>query len=143
MKTGIDLAQDILSLVDVDEITSIITGNVYLFERPQNSVLQDIVIGTLVLTNDQMQQGLGNVNCHCPNLKGVTINGAVDATLPDVVALNLISGRVTNLLNNYHGKTFFLSAQNTGVPLRDDINGTWYVNIRVNYNSFQDNYTNI
>ncbi len=143
MKSGIEMAQDIYSLLDVSSVNDIITGSNYLFERPQNSSLQDIVTSTLALTNEQMQKGVVNVNIHCPNLSGLVINGKTDNTQPDIASLKLISKAVLTILNCYYGIDFRCFAQTTGIPVRDNSNGSWFANIRVDYYSFQNNYTNI
>jgi hypothetical protein len=142
MKMGIEMVKDGFTLLNVTDITSIISGSVYMFERPKNSVKQDIVLNTLALTNDQLQQGVFNVNIHSPNVKGVVIAGETDNTLPDTQFLLDTGKKVAALLYDYAGPDFSLSVQTPGLPLRDT-DGTWYLNIRVNYYAFQTNYTNI
>lgn len=142
MKTGIQMVRDGYGIVNIDAVKNLITGKVYLFARPKNSEVQDIVLNTLALTNEQVQNGVFNCNVHCPNKSNVVINDETDTTQPDIAALDEISAFVTNILNDYVGYDFRLSAQNTGIPIRD-VDNTWYVNIRVNYSSFQNHYTNI
>lgn len=142
MKTGIQMIRDGYAIVNVPAVKNIISGAVYLGERPQNSVKQDVVFNTLALTNEQLQQGVFNVNIHCPNKANVVIDGETDNTQPDIEAFTEITLVVANILNDYVGFDFKLYAQNTGLLLRDT-DGTWYVNIRVNYNSFQNHYSNI
>lgn len=141
MKTGIKMVQDGYSVVNVDAVKNAITGKVYMYARPKNSNVQDVVLNTLTLSNTQVQEGVFNCNIHCPNKKDVVIGGKTDNTQPDIAALDAISQIVTDLLNIYIGNDFRLRAQNTGVLLRD-VDGTWYVNIRVYYSSFQNHYIN-
>lgn len=142
MKTGIEMATDGFTLINVDVVNSLITGACYLLERPQNSDKIDVVVNTLALTAAQLQNGVFNVNIHCPNLKGVVIGGENDDTQPDVVSMTSIGKVVTEILKDYNGFDFKLDVQTPGMPIRDT-DGNWYVNIRVNYYSFQQNYTNI
>lgn len=142
MKTGIGMLQDGFSLINVSNILTSITGRIYLGERPQNSTLQDIVLNTLALTNEQLQQGVFNVNVHCPNLS-VTIGDKTDNTLPDTAKLLEVGKKIISILNDYIGFDFRLSVATPGNMIRDDKDGSWYLNIRVNYYAFQQSYSNI
>lgn len=143
MKTGIEMVQDGYQLLNVDAVLSLISGKIYLFERPQNSDKQDIVLNTLALTNDQLQQGVFNVNYHCPNIKGLVIAGETDNTQPDIVSMLQVVKVILSILNQYQGFDYRLSAQTSGLPIKDNGDGSWYINTRVNYSAFQQNYSNI
>lgn len=142
MKTGIEMATDGFTLINVDAVNSLITGACYLFERPQNSDKIDVVVNTLALTAVQLQNGVFNVNIHCPNLKNVVINNVTDNTQPDVEAMATIGKAVTEILKDYNGFDFKLDMLSPGLPIRD-VDGNWYLNIRVNYYAFQQSYSNI
>lgn len=141
MKTGLQMVKDGYELINVDAINALITGKVYMFQRPQNSSLQDIVLNTLIITNDQLQNGVFNVNIHCPNLK-LTINGESDVTQPDIAKLTEVASAIVQIVADYNGFDFYLSCLSPGIMLRD-VDDNWYTNIRVNYSAFQQNYTNI
>jgi hypothetical protein len=142
MKTGLDMVKDGFTLLNVDVVNNAITGKVYMFIRPKNSLLQDVVLNTLAITNDQLQQGVFNVNIHCPNLTGVVIEGVTDNTQPDITSLTNITNIILSIVADYVGADFKIWAQNTGLLIRD-VDGTWYVNVRVNYLAFQQNFINI
>lgn len=142
MKTGVEMVRDGFTLININAVQSLITGGIYLFERPQNSDKIDVVLNTLALTTAQLQNGIFNVNIHCPNLKDVVINGVTDNTQPDVYSMASIGKVVTELLKDYNGTDFKLDVQTPGLPIRDS-DSTWYLNIRVNYYSFQQSYSNI
>lgn len=141
MKTAIQMAQDVYRLINVDLIKNIITGRINLFERPKNSNNQDVVVGTLALTSDQLQVGVVNVNLHFPNLN-VTIDGSVDDTQPDIGNMIAVGNVIISLLKDVNGYDFKLGVSFPGIPIRD-VDGTWFLNIRINYSSFQQNFTNI
>lgn len=142
MKTGLEMIYDCFSILDVPEVRDIINGDIYFLERPKNSVLEDIVINALPITNDQLQKGVFNVNIHIPNLENVVINGEADETQPNIVKLMTVNKVVVELLADVVGESFHFSAQNGGYPIRDS-DLTWYMNIRVDYYAVQPNFTNI
>ncbi len=141
MKTGLDMVQEMFNYLNVPDITSVITGELYMLVRPQNSNVEDIVINALALTGSQLQQGVINVNIHVPNLS-VKINGKPDQTQPDLDRLQKIAKLVVEKLKDYNGDDHRFSAQTGGIPYKDEDN-THFFNIRVNYYAFQNNFVNI
>lgn len=142
MKSGLDMVQDIFNILNVDEITTVITGNLYMYERPKNSELEDIVVNSLPITGNQFQKGVANVNIHVPNLKGLKIKGKLDDTQPDIERLSGITKIVLPKIADVIGYDYQFSASLPGQPIRDtDL--SWYVNIRVEYYSVQTNFTNV
>lgn len=142
MKSALDMIKDVFDQLNVDSVRSIISGNIYMLERPQNSILNDIAINSLPITNDQQQKGIVNVNIHCQNLQNVVIGGKVDNTIPDITNLNRTSKAVLAILNSINATDFRLQASTSGQPIKDNDN-SFYINIRVNYYSIQPNYVNI
>lgn len=47
-------------------IKNAISGDIYKYERPDNSDLEDVVINSITITNDDAQLGVANVNIHVP-----------------------------------------------------------------------------
>lgn len=140
MKTGIQMARDTYSALNDSSVTSLLDGSIYLLTRPQNSLKKDVVIATLAILEDFLEKGVVIVNIHCPNIKGVVIGGVTDDTQPDVASFEAITNACMNILNGYTGYDFQLFAQTNGVPLRDQANLMWYINIRVNYISFNKEF---
>lgn len=142
MKTGVQMVQDAYTVINVPAFTDFLSGDIYLFERPANSDKIDAVLNTLVLPNEQLQRGVFNFNIHLPNEKNVVINGKSDNSIPDVGALIQLTNIAAPLFADYVGYDFRCSLQNTGLPTRD-VDNNWYVNFRVDYTAFQNNYRNI
>lgn len=142
MKTGIQMVKEGRTLINVNDVTTLLTGNIYLFERPKNSTKIDIVVNSIVLTNEQLQQGVFNYNIHAPNKADVVVDDVQDNSQPDVETLEAVTNAVMAIVADYVGEDFRISAQTTGLPIRD-VDNTWYVNIRANYSTFQPNYSNI
>lgn len=140
MKTGMDMVQDGFDTLNTDDIVTVITGNLYMYERPKNSQFEDVVVNSLPITGDQLQQGVFNVNVHVPNLK-LAIHGKPDETQPDLVRLKQITALVTERLRDVVGVDYHFSVSQT-ILIKDE-DYTWYFNIRVNYYSVQQNFTNI
>lgn len=142
MKTGLDMVNDAFGILNVPDITTVITGNLYKLARPKNSKVEDIVINALPLTAEQLQKGVFNVNIHVPNLKNVVIGGVTDETQPDVTRLGQIGKIVVEKLRDVVGNDFHFNADNSGYPIKDE-DDTWYLNVRVSYYAVQTNFTNV
>lgn len=146
MKIGMDMVQEgynLLKQVSVrftpPNLSAIISGGIYQYQRPDNSKVEDIVVNSLALSNSQLQEGFFNVNCHVPNKQNVVIGGQPQTTQPDIVRLKIIAKAVAERLDNYIGSDYRFRVQMPGNPIQDaDL--TWYINIRVFYNSIQNQY---
>lgn len=143
MKTVLDMVFDAFSILDVSDVTTSITGELSILERPKNSLKEDIVINALPITGEQFQKGVFNVNVHVPNLLNVVTNGKPDETQPNLTRLRTISNLVVEKLRDVVGEDYHFNAQNGGYPIRENDDLSWYINIRVDYYSVQGNFTNI
>jgi hypothetical protein len=65
-------------------------GKLCKLERPLNSVLEDVVINSLGLNREDVQEGVFNVNVYVPNLKLLRPNDA-DKSQPDTARLLYLS----------------------------------------------------
>lgn len=140
MKTATEVLIDIWTLLNVTELTSEITGDIYKVSRPSKSDKIDLVIGLLGVDNEYMQQGTVNVKIHVPNLK-VTIDGMEDSTMPDLEKINSLNAIACQLLDTQWRDTFHTEVNET--LLRQDPDGNWFSRIVVDYYSLQTNYQNI
>lgn len=140
MKSGIEMVMDVAELLNVEAITSQINGSIWQHQRPANSARTDIVVNSLALTNQQLQQGVVNVNVHVPN-KSLTIRGVQDSTMPDLATMKRLEGLIYPLLDARWLEDFHTDIDEPGQPFQEGNN--WYLNIRVNYYSIQENYQNI
>ncbi len=114
------------------DLVNEITGGVYNGERPLNSKLEDVVINTIVLSQDSYPQfGVSNINIH---VKDMSINfGGVQQFMPDNVRMATISEKVLSIVRaaKITGLTMQVESQNI-TPERT-IN-EHFVNIRINWN---------
>ncbi|MBF9252485.1 hypothetical protein I2I11_04195 [Pontibacter sp. 172403-2] len=140
MKSGLQMVADVAMLLKVPEITGIISGSIWQHQRPANSRNEDVVINSLALTNQQLQQGVVNVNIHVPNLK-LNLDGATDNTMPDLARMYEIEQAIYPILEACWKDSFHTDIDEPGQPYQDGAN--WYLNIRVNYYSLQENYQNL
>lgn len=113
-------------------ITSVLTGGVYVGERPLNSTLEDIVINTITLTQDYLPQlGTSNVNIHVTDvnatIKGVTQKVANRARLSQLSSLVLDALRAARIT----GLKWSISSMNT---IQEADISQHYVNIRIDWN---------
>ena len=141
-KTSFDMITDAYRLLNVVELTSIITGDLYKLERPKNSTVEDIVINALPISAEQFQKGIFNVNIHVPNINA-TIGGQPDNTMPDMERMQGIANIVLKIIGDVVQDGYRIFADNGGYPIKDVQDRSWYLNIRFNYLHFQFNYTNI
>jgi len=135
MKTGLGVAKDIRSLINLPVITTGLTGKIYQFKRPLNSKLVDIVIGIQGIDNEQFQQGTVNVNVHVPNLIS-------DSTMPDLETLDRLSTLLMPLLDTQYRNDFYTIVASPSV-IYQDTDGSHFANIKVDYYSIQEDYKNI
>lgn len=145
MKTGLDMVQIGYQLINQPDVHALLSGSIFKLQRPQRTITStesDIVINPLALPNKQYQEGVFNVNIHVPNLQNVVIGGKPDNTQPDIAAMNSIAAAVIPKLDNVWGDDYHLDCQTSGLPIQDS-DGTWYLNIRVNFYSIQQNFKNI
>lgn len=112
-------------------VTSAISGGIYAGQRPLNSVLEDIAINTIALTQEfEPQLGTSNINIHVAD-KSVTIGGVQQKmanrtrlkTISDLVLAAVRAGKLT-------GVGFTIENQTT---VQEPETSQHYVNIRINW----------
>lgn len=131
MKNGLDLINDIRSLLNVSAVTSEISGKIWPNERPDNRLDKaDIVVNSLAISNNQLQRGIGNVNIYVPTISTV-IDGKPQQT-PDYSKLNRLIGIVLPLLDDIWKETFHTEVEEPGTLLKDT-DGSFFYNIKVKY----------
>lgn len=114
-------------------IMGAINGKVYKNQRPLNSDKQDIVVGSLPINAEQIQQTVMNVNVHIPNLK-ISINGAQDNTQPDLVKLEAVTAMVIEGLKDKVFGDYWFDIQQQNL-FADEATNEHYSNIRINFYS--------
>jgi hypothetical protein len=119
-------------LKDSTELTSTISGGVYVYQRPFNSVLEDVVVNTIVLSQDSSPQiGTSNVNIHVKD-KSISIGG-LKQDMANIERLKEISAIVLNILRTQIVPGLSISIENQTTIPENEIN-QHYVNIRINWN---------
>lgn len=112
-------------------------GKLCKFERPLNSVLEDVVINSLGLNRADVQEGVLNVNIYVPNLELLTPNEA-DRSQPDSARLLYLSSLANNALGQ--GEEIWEETGNYCFNIQQDsiyqdTNNQHYVNFRVEFSS--------
>src|SRR5690606_41710799 len=79
-------------------------------QRQENSNKEDITVGPLPITFEQLQTGVVNVNIHVPNLI-VTENGIENRRYENRPRLALLSSEVYNVLHNKLHDKFYTTIQ--------------------------------
>ncbi len=108
-------------------------GGLYKFQRPNNSVSEDIVVNSLPLNREAVQEGILNVNLYVPNL--VFADRPDDKSQPDTARLTYLA----NLFNTHFGEfdgdngnyTFIIQQDN----IFQDENNQHYINFRIEFSS--------
>jgi hypothetical protein len=108
-----------------------LTGAIYELNRPLNSLKEDIVVGTLAMNADQVQEGVFNVNIHVPN---ITLTN--DSTQPNTTRFRVITEKCMEVLKDVYGYDYSFDVSTPGIPYRDGNN--WFVNIRVEWTSLRN-----
>lgn len=140
MKTVIDLVDDMYDLLNVSTVNSVmLSGDVFLDQRPDGHVNECIVINSLPITGRQLQTAVANVNIHVPNLK-LTINGQPDNSQPNRIRLKIISDVVIPLIKDAIINNTVTEIQNITMIRERDSSGQseineHFLNIRVGTNS--------
>ncbi|MDP3561728.1 MAG: hypothetical protein Q8R83_06095 [Legionellaceae bacterium] len=133
IKTADDAADDVFTaLVTAGVKTAVnLTGAIHLWNEPLNSDLENIVVKTLGLSADQMQEGVINVNIHVPNL-----NLTDDNSQPNRPRFNTIGASCIQALDSFFGVNFNFSIESPGVLVPDGKD--WFMNIRLRYYSVRE-----
>lgn len=107
------------------------SGGLYKFQRPANSIKEDVVINSLSVNREEVQQGIVNVNIHVPNL---IISG--DSSQPNTKRLDELSDLFQQAFEGEiweaNGQYEFNIQQDI---LFQDSNNQHYINFRIEFNS--------
>jgi hypothetical protein len=128
MITTLEAVDGVFGILQASLLSSAISGKIYKHRRPLGSQQEDVVIGALPITGDQLQRGVLNVNLHVPGLK---ISTPVGQDLqPDNVRMKELAGIAVGVLtdvwkDDYH----FTVQQQTLIADGED----FYINIRINF----------
>lgn len=139
MKTGNQSVDDVYGLlIGVNGVT----GSIFKYKRPLNSKKVDVVINSLTLNASVLQQGIVNINIHAPNRTDIKFDGVSDNSFADNLTLEYICGQIIPMVDCQWKETFHTDVD-TAPNMLQDSDGTWYINIRVNYYSVINDFKNI
>ena len=130
MKSTLDIVDDIWKVLDVSPLKDEITGSIYKHTRPAGSLLEDVVINTLPITGNQIQEAVANVNIHVPDIE-VNVNSVIDKQPNHLRLKALCFIALTSLSDNWDGDYNFDVQQQT--LLKDENGGDHYINIRIDF----------
>jgi len=140
MKNGFEVVNDVRALINVQPVLGLITGAIYPGQRPSNSTKSDIVVRTNGGTNSQDQAFYVYINCYYPSISS-TIDGKLQS-LPDYAKLSTLAKAIEPLVDSQFKATFRCWVDETA-NLVQDSDGSFFISIRVRYQSIQENYKNI
>lgn len=134
LKTTFDTDEILYGVLKSDAaLTAALTGGVYTTSaRPVGSQKEDVVVGTLTLTQEYApQKGVSNVNIHVSDID-VKISGA-NQKRPDSKRLKALTGYVLAALRgaSVAGLQFIVTNQNT---IREAAISQHFVNLRIEWN---------
>jgi hypothetical protein len=133
MKTTIDLVDAVFLLVNTDAVKAAINGGVYKHKRPLGSNLQDIVINSLPVSGDQLQEVIVNLNIHLPNM-AISINSQEDLTQPDLVNFRILQDLVIPLVDGAYTDDLDVVIQQQSLLEEEELK-EHFLNIRLSINS--------
>lgn len=123
------------TLKEDSSISYELTGGVYIRQRPDNSIKEDIVVNTITLSQAYAPQiGTSNINIHVAD-KTVNIGG-IQQKVQDLTRLKLLSGLVLNKIRTTVIAGLTMTIEPQSIIQEPDIN-QHYVNIRINWNIHQ------
>lgn len=93
MKTTFDVVELLYGILNVSAVTSIIDGSIYQFKKPLNSEMQDIVILSLPINDEDTQKMTAVINAFCVNFPEVGVQ--------DITKLKSIAETIITTLESY------------------------------------------
>ncbi len=134
MRNTFDIVDLLYGFLIADtDITGAISGGIYKHNRPLNSDKEDVVIGSLPVNNDQLQQTVPNINIHVPNLK-LTKGTIQDNTQPDTKRLKTLTALLVTKLDDKTFDDYWFEVQQQTL-FSDEETNEHYSNIRLNFYS--------
>ncbi|MDR7750140.1 hypothetical protein RIU07_05630 [Riemerella anatipestifer] len=130
-RTVLDGKQWILDLLLRAKVNEFINGQIYKDNRPVNSNKEDIVINSLTMTNQMLQNGVFNINCYVPK-KSVTVGG-ITQLHKDNKRLKEIADKVYAVLNDVWENDYNLDVETHQDFEEQNEN---YYNFRVQLNAY-------
>lgn len=132
-RTVLDGKQWILELLLKAKVNEFVNGRIYKDNRPIDSNKEDIVINSLTMDNELLQNGVFNINCYVPK-KSITING-ITQYHKDNRRLKEIADKVYQVINDVWEDDYNLDVETHQDFEEQNEN---YYNFRVQLNAYPD-----
>lgn len=133
MKTTLHIVNILWARLNSSPLKTTVTGGVYKHLRPAGSNKEDVVINCLPINNEQLQQGIANVNIHVSN-KAVSVNGVQDNTQPDHERLEELADLAIEALSDVWEGDYNFDVQSQTI-FSDEEAQSHYVNLRIEFNN--------
>lgn len=130
MTTNLEAIDILFTKLDGSSLKTAITGSICKLKRDADSNKEDVVINSLPFNNEQLQQGILNVNIHVPDVV-VNVNNVQDKQ-PDFARLKTLADMAVEILDDNWASTYNFSVQQQNV-MHDPEAGSHYVNIRIEF----------
>lgn len=131
MKSTLDLVDIVWQQLQTGALKAAITGDIHKHRRPANSQTEDVVINSLPISFQQMQEAIVNVNIHVPNLS-IAVNGSIDNTQPDHARLQTLTTLAVADLTDTWGDEYNFDVQQQ-ILIEDKEAKDFYINIRLEF----------
>ena len=132
-KTVFDGKQWILELLNQSNVKTIISGKIYKDKRPIGSTKEDIVINSLPMTSNFLQNGIFNINCYVPYIS-VKIDG-VDQNMPNNARLEAIAKAVYPVFDDIYKDDYNVDVEDHQ-SFSEEAEKASYINFRVSLNAY-------
>ncbi|GAB3973834.1 hypothetical protein GCM10028806_28530 [Spirosoma terrae] len=134
MKTTFDQVNILYSRLSGSNLKTAITGSIYKLVRLTDSKLEDVVVNSLPVTNDQIQRGTANVNIYVPDITYKPQNGKAQL-VPNAERLYELAAIATQVVNEHSTPDYTFWLVNQSLIPEPETN-QHYINLRIDFRFF-------
>lgn len=125
MKTSLDILQELYQLVNMEAVTDLIDGAIYIGTPPDGDERTNIALNVINNRAGYLQEGYANVNIYTK---------ALSKGRPNTLDLQPIVRAVTDILEDARvGRYFFQVDDDKGLFKDPDRDGIHYYNLRIEF----------
>jgi hypothetical protein len=124
MKTITQIVTTMFEILNVDQVTDLLSDGIYRLKRGETSRGSCIVIGSLAKVEDVVSEGVLNVNIFAPNLS----DNSVDEAKLEEITLNVVE-----LIEAYDNQTNYMIFEIESQELLAEDREESFVNLRVTF----------
>lgn len=133
MKTNLEAIDDVYQVVKSSQLMEEVTGSLYKMQRPDNSIVEDVVINALPMSDGNPGTCVVNINIYVKDLAG-EINGKRQ-TMPDYARMKALALVAAEDFEEYYSGSFTFYIASQSVQREQEIN-QHYINFRLEYKAF-------